>query len=83
MIHEKTLGSEHGRLADVLNGLATLYFQQERTNEAETLFKRALAIKEKASGLRNLESGTILGNPGELYRLEGRSRRPSRFSRGL
>ena len=45
---EQTLGPEHPQVAIALNHLAEGYGFQGRYDEAEPLYKRALAIREKA-----------------------------------
>jgi len=44
------MGAEHPEVANTLNNLAVVYSSQGRYAEAESQFKRALAIKEKAVG---------------------------------
>ena len=55
-----------------LNDLALLYEAQGRYAEAEPLYKRALAIDEKALGPDDPSVGTSLNNLAELYRAQGR-----------
>jgi hypothetical protein len=47
-IREKVLGPDHPDVAEALNNLAFSYHQQGSYADAEQLFKRALAIREKA-----------------------------------
>src|SRR5262245_60877997 len=47
-IRERALGSEHPGVAQALNNLASLYQTQGRYPEAEPLYRRCLAIYEKA-----------------------------------
>jgi tetratricopeptide (TPR) repeat protein len=42
-------GTNHTNYATALNNLARVYWRQGKYSEAEELFKRALAIREKAS----------------------------------
>ena len=49
-IDEKALGPDHPNVAIDLNNLGVLYDAQGKYSEAEPLFKRALAIDEKALG---------------------------------
>jgi tetratricopeptide (TPR) repeat protein len=49
-IREKALGPEHPAVAQVLQNLAKVYFQQHRYGEAEALYGRAVAIMEKRLG---------------------------------
>ena len=46
----EAFGPDDPRLATTLNNLALLYDAQGRYTEAEPLYKRALAIREKALG---------------------------------
>ena len=45
-----TLGPDHPDVAQSLNGLAALYKAEGRYADAEPLYKRCLAIREKALG---------------------------------
>jgi tetratricopeptide (TPR) repeat protein len=53
-ILEKGYGPDHLDVARSLNNLAGLYENQGRYTEAEPLFQRSLAIREKAKPFRNL-----------------------------
>jgi tetratricopeptide (TPR) repeat protein len=55
-----------------LNNLALLYYAQGRYAEAEPLYKRGLAIYEKALGPDRPDVGTALNSLAELYRAQGR-----------
>ena len=55
-----------------LNNLAALYADQGRYADAEPLYKRALAIREKALGPDHPDVATSLNNLAELYRDQGR-----------
>jgi tetratricopeptide (TPR) repeat protein len=55
-----------------LNGLALLCRDLGRYAEAEPLFKRALAIREKVLGPDHLDVGQSLTNLGDIYRCRGR-----------
>ena len=46
-LREEALGPNHPDVAISLNNLADLYMRQGRLAEAELLFRRSLAIKEK------------------------------------
>ena len=65
-------GLEDPRLATSLNNLALLYEAQGKYVEAEPLYKRALAIDEKAVGPEHPEVATILDNLASLYDAQGR-----------
>ena len=73
-IYEKALGPDHPDVATAVNNLALLYDKQDRTAEAEPLYKRALAIDEKALGpdhpnvVTVLNSGSALPRSGPLRR---------------
>jgi tetratricopeptide (TPR) repeat protein len=51
-VAEKALGHDHPKVAAVLNNLAEVFRKQGRYEDAEPLYKRSLAIKEKGSSLR-------------------------------
>ena len=55
-----------------LNNLAVLYDEQGRYAEAEPLYKRALAIREKALGPDHPDVATSLNNLALLYDDQGR-----------
>ena len=55
-----------------LINLAGLYHAQGRYGEAEPLFRRSLAIREKARGPEYPDVATSLNNLAELYRGQGR-----------
>ncbi len=64
----EAFGPDDVRLATSLNNLAQLYHAQARYAEAEPLYKRALAIWEKALGLDHPNVATALNNLAALYR---------------
>jgi tetratricopeptide (TPR) repeat protein len=55
-----------------LNNLATLYEKQDRHADSEPLFKRSLAIYEKALGPKHPAVATLLNNLGQVDKVEGR-----------
>ena len=59
-------------MATSLNNLAVLYRAQGRYAEAEPLYKRSLAIDEKALGPEHPDVGTALNNLAGLYQAQGR-----------
>src|ERR1700750_855260 len=59
-------------IAPKLNNLAALYERQGRYAEAEPLFKRALAIRQKALGPAHPDVGQSLNNLATLYERQGR-----------
>ena len=54
-----------------LNNLATLYEKQGRHADSEPLFKRALAIYEKAGGPEHPAVATLLNNLGQVAKVHG------------
>ena len=58
--------------ARALNNLAALYRAQGRYAEAEPLYRRSLAIREKALGPEHPDVGTALNNLALLYQAQGR-----------
>ena len=69
--------------APVCNNLAALYEAQGRYAEAEPLYKRALAIYEKALGPEHPNVATSLHNLALLYEAQSRLPRPSLCSTAL
>ena len=61
-----------------LNNLAELYQAQGQYAQAEPLFKRSLAIQEKALGPDHPDVATSLNNLAGLYDAKASTRRPSR-----
>jgi tetratricopeptide (TPR) repeat protein len=59
-------------LADSLNRLAKLYYEQGRYSEAEPLLLRSLAIRESNLGADHPSVAIGLNNLAELYRTQGR-----------
>jgi tetratricopeptide (TPR) repeat protein len=55
-----------------LNNLASLYYAQGRYADAETLYTRSLAIREKVYGPDHPDVALSLNNLAELYRVQGR-----------
>jgi CHAT domain-containing protein/tetratricopeptide (TPR) repeat protein len=58
--------------AGALNNLAELYRSVGRDADAEPLYKRALAIMEKAVGLNSVDIAPELNNLAALYQRQGR-----------
>jgi CHAT domain-containing protein len=67
------MGPEHTDPALSLNNLAVAYQVQGRYGEAEPLYKRSLAINEKALGLEHPDTASSLQNLAVLYMVQGRS----------
>ena len=68
----EAFGPEDPRLAMSLNNLAELYRAQGRYGEAEPLYRRSLAIWEKALGPEHPDVATSLNNLALLYDAQGR-----------
>jgi CHAT domain-containing protein/tetratricopeptide (TPR) repeat protein len=66
------LGPDAADVAIALNNLAELYRPQAHYAEAEPLFKRALAIWEKALGPEHTRVGIALNNLAEICLAQGR-----------
>jgi CHAT domain-containing protein len=71
-IYESTFGPDSLPTAYALNTLGGLYHLDRRYFEAEPLFKRALAIREKALGSDHHDVAIVLNNLALLYRAQGR-----------
>ena len=65
-------GEQDPRLATILNNLAALYLGQGQYDEAEPLFRQALAIVEKAQGPEHPNVAISLENCAELLGNLGR-----------
>ena len=50
------LGKNHSSTANTYNNLAALYQEQGKYEEAETYFKKSLAITEKELGLEHQDT---------------------------
>jgi tetratricopeptide (TPR) repeat protein len=66
-VAEKSFGPEHPNIATSLNNLAELYRAQGQYEEAEPLYRRALAISEKALEPDHPDVATILNNLALLH----------------
>ena len=62
----EAFGLDDVRLATSLNNLAALYHAQGKYAEAEPLYQRALAIREKAFGPEHPDVATSLNNLAQL-----------------
>ena len=65
---ENALGPDHPDVAQNLNNLAMLYDSQGLYEEAEPLYQRALAIREKALGPEHPNVATSLEDYADLLR---------------
>ncbi len=72
LVEAEKLGPYDPRLAASLNNLAELYRTQGKYDQAEPLFKRALAIKEKALGPDHPSVATVLENYAALLKATSR-----------
>ncbi len=68
----ENFGPEDERLATSLNNLAALYYSQGIYAEAEPLFERSIAIREKALGPEHPDVAMGLQNYAELLRKTNR-----------
>ncbi len=74
-------GEQDPRLATSLNNLALLYDAQGKYAQAEPLYRRALAIREKALGPEHPDLATDLNNLALLYRAQGKYAQAEPLSR--
>src|SRR5262249_50203654 len=70
---ENVLGPEHPDVALSLDNLASLYTSQDRYTEAEPLYRRALAIREKVLGPQHPAVANNINGLAELYRAQNRN----------
>ncbi len=70
-IADKT-GSSHPLVAAALHDLASVYVNQKRYADAESLYKRAIEIRQTSFGLEHPSVGTSELNLAGLYALQGR-----------
>ena len=75
----KKFGPQDPRLATTLNNLAALYVTQGKYAEAESLYKRALAIWEKALGPEHPHVATSLENYAALLRKTNRKKKAKKL----
>lgn len=67
---EKT--SNNRDLAAALNNLAQIYADQGHDDQAEPIYKRAIALMEKGTGLDSVEIAPVLSNLAALDQRQGR-----------
>ena len=56
--------------ATALNNLATIYRELGRLDQAESIMKEALALREKYAGPNHPDTALVLNSLGELYRIQ-------------
>ncbi|WP_298243093.1 CHAT domain-containing tetratricopeptide repeat protein [uncultured Bradyrhizobium sp.] len=79
---EKT--SNNRDLAAALNNLAQIHADQGRDDQAEPLYKRAVALMEKGTGQGSVEIAPLLNNLAALYQRQSRfTEAESLFKRAL
>ena len=66
-MYEQQLGPLHPDTATSLNNLAALYDRQGQYEQAESLYQRALTIREQQLGPLHPDTAQSLNNLGELY----------------
>jgi len=66
------LGAEHPDTATSLNNLAALYSDQGKDEQAEPLYQRALAIRERVLGAEHPSTRATRKNYAELLQKMGR-----------
>jgi tetratricopeptide (TPR) repeat protein len=69
---EKAGGPDHPNVATVLNNLGLLYLEEGNYAEAESAFRRSLAILEKTLGPEHPAVAQNLGNYAKLLDRTGR-----------
>jgi CHAT domain-containing protein/tetratricopeptide (TPR) repeat protein len=65
-------GAGHANYAIALNKLGLVYLKQVKYGEAAGVFKRALAIREKALGASHPDVGQTLNNLAQVYFAQGK-----------
>ncbi|GHP00819.1 hypothetical protein KSF_108660 [Reticulibacter mediterranei] len=81
-IREQTLPSDHLDIALSLNNLAFLYYLWEgKSEQAESLFQRAIPIFERSIGLEHPRTAHCLSNLALLYASQGRYEESERLLR--
>ena len=73
------MGPEHPHVGKVLHYLAELHQAQGKYTEAESLFKRSLAIREKALGPEHPHVANSLESYAALLRKTGRGNEAARM----
>jgi tetratricopeptide (TPR) repeat protein len=73
-ILEKALYLHDDKVAILLNTLASLYHTEGKYTEAEPLFKRSLAIREKILGPEHPDVAAVCENMAKFYRKIGKTK---------
>jgi tetratricopeptide (TPR) repeat protein len=71
--YKQALGPDHTSTLSTVHNLGGLYADQGKTEEAKTMFQRALAWYEKALQSEDISSLNIVRNVGVLYRDQGKT----------
>ena len=71
-IQKHSLGTNHPRVASIMNNLALLYFDQDKYSDAEPLLKEALEILKRSLGTNHPDVASIMNNLAFLYYKQGR-----------
>lgn len=69
----RTAGDEHHWVAEALFGLGRLRFEQGRLEDAETLYQKALAMRENIHGPNHPDVAEVATAYAALLRRAGRS----------
>ena len=70
--HETTALEDTSVVAITANNLGCVYLEQERYDEAENWFRRALKAKQRLLGPDHEETGNSMGNLSDVMRFQGR-----------
>jgi CHAT domain-containing protein/Tfp pilus assembly protein PilF len=71
-IRERLLGPSHPDVAESLDALATVYYDEARFEEAEKLLERSITIDEKVLGHRNSRTATKVHHLAVVLNDEGK-----------
>lgn len=66
-LDEQRLGSEHPEIANTLDALASIYFEQGKYLQAEALYQQALDIREQSLGPEHPQVATSLSMVAHLH----------------
>ena len=68
---QKVWGLDHAKTLNTVHNLGTLYFQQEKWQEAGEMYSRALRGYEKAWGSKSKSTLSVINHLGELHFRQG------------